>query len=157
MGAAYFYHLTMKPLEATLPMLLSKARGVGWRVVVRGTDVQRLEWLDEKLWLGADDGFLPHGLAGGAHEAAQPILLTADQHAANAPHCVMTIDGADVDPAEVNAMERVCVLFDGNDPSAVQRARDQWRLITQAGCSAQYWSEEIRTLGKESRSLIPHS
>ena len=76
MGAAYFYHLTRAPLEQTLPMLLDKARQAGWRIAVRGVDRARLEWLDERLWLGPEDGFLPHGLEGGPHDAAQPILLT---------------------------------------------------------------------------------
>ena len=76
MGAVYFYHLTRRPLEHTLPTLLDKARGAGWRVAVRGPDPDRLAWLDEKLWLGPEDRFLPHGLAGGPHDAAQPILLT---------------------------------------------------------------------------------
>ena len=52
MGAAYFYHLTRQPLEAALPMLLGKARGAGWRIAVRGRDAARMDWLDEKLWLG---------------------------------------------------------------------------------------------------------
>ena len=142
MGAAYFYHLTRKPLEATLPTLLEKALGAGWRVAVRGTDGARMDWLDQKLWLGADDGFLPHGVSGGPHDAAQPVLLTTASHAANTPHCVMTVDGAAIAPHEVQALERVCVLFDGNDPVAVEAARDQWRTLTGAGCSAQYWSEE---------------
>ncbi|WP_292293443.1 DNA polymerase III subunit chi [Marivita sp.] len=142
MGAAYFYHLTQKPLEATLPMLLGKALGVGWRVAVRGTDAARMDWLDQKLWLGSEDGFLPHGLAGGPHDAAQPVLLTVSAQAANTPQCLMSVDGADVAPDEVQALERVCVLFDGNDPPAVEVARGQWRKLTGAGCSAQYWSEE---------------
>lgn len=142
MGAAYFYHLTQKPLEATLPMLLGKALGAGWRVAVRGTDAARMDWLDQKLWLGSEDGFLPHGLAGGPHDAAQPVLLTVGGQAANDPQCLMTVDGAEVAPEEVQALERVCVLFDGNDPAAVDVARGQWRSLTAAGCSAQYWSEE---------------
>ncbi|WP_299785602.1 DNA polymerase III subunit chi [uncultured Marivita sp.] len=142
MGAAYFYHLTQKPLEATLPMLLGKALGAGWRVAVRGTDAARMEWLDQKLWLGPEDGFLPHGIAGGPHDAAQPVLLTVAKEAANDPQCLMTVDGADVAPDEVQTLERVCVLFDGNDPVAVDVARGQWRSLTGAGCSAQYWSEE---------------
>ena len=64
MGAAFFYHLTQRPLEATLPMLLEKARGAGWRVAVRGTDEGRLDWLDERLWQGADDSFLPRSPTG---------------------------------------------------------------------------------------------
>lgn len=142
MGAAYFYHLTQKPLETTLPMLLGKALGAGWRVAVRGTDAARMDWLDQKLWLGPEDGFLPHGLAGGQHDAAQPVLLTVAREAANDPQCLMTIDGAEVAPDEVQRLERACILFDGNDPAAVDVARIQWRSLTGAGCSAQYWSEE---------------
>jgi DNA polymerase-3 subunit chi len=81
-------------------------------------------------------------LAGGPHDAAQPVLLTVGAQAANTPQCLMTVDGADVAVEEVKALERVCVLFDGNDPQAVEVARGQWRAMTGAGCSAQYWSEE---------------
>ena len=142
MGAAYFYHLTRNPLEVTLPILLGKARQAGWKIAVRGGDPGRLEWLDEKLWLGPDDGFLPHGLAGGAHDALQPILLTTLAEAPNGASCVMAVDGAQVAPEEVEALDRVCILFDGTDPEAVQQARGQWKALTGAGCKAQYWSEE---------------
>lgn len=141
MGAVFFYHLTHNPLEHTLPLLLGKARQAGWRIAVRGSDQGRLHWLDEQLWLGAEDRFLPHGLAGGDHDQDQPILLTTG-HADNNPDCVMIVDGAEILPKEVTALERVCVLFDGNDPAAVQTARGQWKTLTESGCSAQYWSEE---------------
>lgn len=140
MGEAYFYHLTRTPLEVTLPVLLDRARGAGWRVAVRGPDAGRLDWLDQKLWQGPEDGFLPHGLAGGPHDALQPILLTTGA-AANAPECLMTIDGAEVTPDEVAAHVRTCVLFDGNDPEALNRARGQWKSLTDGGCAAKYWSE----------------
>ncbi|MEX0284534.1 MAG: DNA polymerase III subunit chi [Paracoccaceae bacterium] len=142
MGAAYFYHLTRRPLEDTLPTLLERSLENGWRVAVRGKDAQRLAWLDEKLWLGPEEGFLPHGLAGGVHDADQPVLLTNSPEAANQPHCVMSIDGADVAADEVNALDRVCILFDGNNEAALNRARQQWKTLKDAGCSAQYWSEE---------------
>ncbi len=150
MGAVYFYHLTRTPLETTLPTLLSKARAAGWKVAVRGTDHERLEWLDEKLWLG--DGFLPHGIAGGDFDTEQPVLLTTSEVAANDPSCVMAVDGANVTADEVTALERVCVLFDGNDPSAVEAARGQWRALTDAGCAAQYWSQESGTWAKKAES-----
>ncbi|MBT3140787.1 DNA polymerase III subunit chi [Phaeobacter gallaeciensis] len=142
MGAAYFYHLTRGPLEETLPVLLGKARQAGWRIAVRGTDPQHLAWLDERLWQGPEDAFLPHGLAGGPHDADQPILLTTSAQAANDATCVMAVVGAAVTAEEVTALDRVCILFDGTDPEAVQHARIQWKALTDAGCSAQYWSEE---------------
>ncbi len=142
MGAVYFYHLTRAPLEAVLPMLLEKSVAAGWRVLVRGTDDNRMKWLDERLWLGRDDGFLPHGLAGGEHDAEQPILLTTAANAANNPTCILSVDGADVSEEQVTEMERVSILFDGNDEAALTHARAQWKALTDAGCSAQYWSQE---------------
>ncbi|MBR9894251.1 DNA polymerase III subunit chi [bacterium] len=142
MGAAYFYHLTQRPLEATLPLLLEKSLAAGWRVAVRGTDPGRMDWLDQRLWMGPEDGFLPHGQAGGKHDALQPVLLTVQEVLPNDPACLMAVDGAQVAPEEVNRLERVCILFDGHDGMALDAARGQWRALTGAGCKAQYWSEE---------------
>ena len=142
MGAVYFYHLTQRPLEATLPVLLDRARGQNWRVEVRGTSEDRIRWLDEKLWLGAEDGFLPHGVAGGAHDALQPILLNAGSNPCDAAECLMCIDGAAPKPDEVNTSARVCILFDGHDEAALPHARGQWKTLTDAGCAAQYWAQE---------------
>ncbi len=140
MGAAFFYHLTDSPLEATLPMLIGKARGAGWRVLVRGRDAALLKRLDDVLWQGPEDGFVPHGMAGGPHDANQPVLLGDGQSDGFA--CVMSVGGADVSPDEVSALERVCILFDGHDGDALQQARGQWKALTDAGCAAQYWAQE---------------
>jgi len=143
MGEAYFYHLTRRPLEAALPMLLSKSLEAGWRVYVRGTSAEKLRALDEKLWLCADEGFLPHGLEGQDHEADQPILIGESSEASkNGAVCLICIDGAPVASREVNQLERVCVVFDGNDPKSLEHARTQWKALVDAGCRAQYWSEE---------------
>lgn len=137
-----FYHLTRRPMEDTLSMLLGKARQAGWRVVVRGEEPARLTWLDEKLWLGDEAGFLPHGLEGGPHDALQPVLLTTRRQVPDGIACLMTVDGAETDAAEVAALERTCVLFDGNDAAALERARGQWKALASAGASAEYWSED---------------
>ncbi len=142
MGAALFYHLTQRSLEATLPPLLEKALGAGWRVAVRGSAIERMRRLDERLWLGAEDGFLPHALAGGDFDADQPVLLTVSAEIPNGAACLMVVDGAEVSPQETRAMERVCILFDGHDADALARARGQWKALTGAGIAAQYWSED---------------
>jgi len=143
LGAVYFYHLTRNPLEVTLVSLIGKARQQEWRVLVRGGNAQRLDWLDNKLWLASgEDSFLAHGQAGGPHDADQPVLLTTGADIANGAACIMCFDGADVSPEEVANCERACILFDGHDQDAVQQARGQWKSLTDAGCAAQYWSEE---------------
>ena len=145
MGAAYFYHLTSSPLEATLPALLQKARAAGWRILVRATSDDMVSWLDQKLWLHGEASFLPHGASGGAHDAQQPILLTASDMDAGDRDCLFAVEGAAVSAvsaSEVGQAERVCILFDGNDLAAVAQARKQWKLVTEARCSAQYWAQE---------------
>lgn len=142
MGAARFYHLTRSPVEVTLFRLLSKAVEAGLRVEVRGVAAERLDWLDEKLWLIDDAAFLPHGLAGDGHDDRQPVLLTLAEQAAAHTSCVMAIDGAPVAPAEVGRLDRTFILFDGNDPEALAHARGQWTALTGAGAAAEYWSEE---------------
>lgn len=151
MGKAMFYHLTRRPLEAALPQLLSASLSRGWNVAVRGPERGRLEWLDEKLWQGAEDSFLPHGLEGGPHDAEQPVLLTTGA-ASNTPACLMCIDGAVVEASEVSSLERVCILFNGFEEEAVAHARTQWKALTDAGCAAEYWSEESGRWEKKAES-----
>ncbi|WP_421703684.1 DNA polymerase III subunit chi [Aliiroseovarius sp.] len=142
MSEVYFYHMTHAPLEATLPFLLGKSLEAGWRVVVRGREARRIAWLDEKLWLGPEEGFLPHGRAGGPHDADQPILLTTDDALPNGAAALVSIDGADVTSEELTGLTRAMILFDGNDPQAVDHARGQWKALTGAGVKAKYWSQE---------------
>lgn len=54
----------------------------------------------------------------------------------------MCVGGADVTEAEVKALERVCILFDGHDAAALNHARGQWKALTDAGCAAQYWAQD---------------
>ena len=141
MGNALFYHLTRTPADALVPVLIGKARQAGWRIELRGADPATLSRIDERLWLA--EGFLPHGFAGGPHDARQPVLLTTPgQVAANAPACLMTLDGAEVSASEINELDRTCIIFDGGDPAATDRARDQWRTLTGAGVTAEYWAED---------------
>ena len=140
MGSALFYHLTRSSPGQLLPMLLGKSLQAGWRVELRGRDAARMGALDENRWQG--DGFLPHGLAGGPHDGRQPVLLTIEgQVAVNNPRCLMAVDGAEVAGAECADLDRTCIIFDGNDPQALDRARSQWRDLKAAGVSAEYWSE----------------
>ena len=153
MGQAYFYHLTDSPLAQALPILIERARAAGWRVAVRGPDAETVAQLDSTLWGGAEDGFLAHGLAGGAHDGLQPVLLcAADQAVTNGAACLMTVGGAEVAAADISAFERVCVMFDGLDGAAVAVARTQWKAVTEAGHAALYWAQEDGRWTKKTES-----
>lgn len=141
MGTAMFYHLTRSTPAQTLAMILPRAMAQGWRVMVRGTNPAALDRLDAQLWQGPEDGFLPHGMAGGGFDADQPILLGTGA-IGNAAQALVLLDGADTAPDEALELERVWALFDGADDAAVAQARGLWTTLTAAGMPAQYWSEE---------------
>ncbi|MBL8561709.1 MAG: DNA polymerase III subunit chi [Gemmobacter sp.] len=136
-----FYHITQSSVEVTARTLLEKALGAGWRVMLRGGDLARLDWLDQWLWLNPEDGFLPHALAGGPQDADQPVLLGTGP-IVNDAKGLMLIDGAEPLPGEAAALERVWVLFDGQNEAAVNEARGLWKAVVAENLPAQYWSEE---------------
>ncbi len=85
--------------------------------------------------------FLAHGLEGGPADAEQPVLLGLGAPV-NGAKVLALVDGAGAEDAEIAAMDRVWILFDGNDQDRLTAARGQWKAITTAGHAAQYWSED---------------
>ena len=147
MGEVRFYHLTERPLEQVLPVMLERSLERGWRVVMRGTDPARIEVLSAHLWTHGDTSFLPHGTQADGNAARQPVWMCCDPPNSedgnpNGANTLFLIDNAEADTAELAAMEMVAVLFDGLDEAAVARARDQWRLVAEAGLKAVYWAQD---------------
>jgi len=140
-ATAMFYHLTRRGLDETLRMILDRAAGQGWHVMLRAPDRELLARLDDGLWLEPDDGFLPHGLEGSGNAARQPVLLGSGP-IVNGAKGLMLLAGAAVSLDEAQGLERIWVLFDGSDEAAVELARGQWREITGWGLAAQYWSDD---------------
>lgn len=135
-----FYHLTRSTEEQTLRTILDRALAQGWRVMIRGTEMAALQRLDARLWTHPADGFLPHGIEGGA-DGEQPVLLGLGA-VGNAAQGLILVEGAETEPSEVGGLERVWVLFDGSDEARVAHARGQWKRLTDAGMPAQYWAED---------------
>lgn len=140
-ATALFYHLTRLGLDDLVTMLVTRAVGQGWRVMLRSPSPAELDHLDARLWLGPDDGFLPHGLQGGPHDAGQPVLLGPGV-IANQARALMLLSGAEVGRDETGGLERLWIVFDGADDAAVAKARAQWAELTGWGLAAQYWSDE---------------
>jgi len=137
-----FYHLTSTPLEATLPSLVERSLARGWRVHVQGTDAARLTQFDQLLWSYAKEGFLPHGIDGDGNETEQPVLLSTHAEAKNTAQLLMLIDGARHEPSNFSNFERVCVFFDGNEATALNQARADWKAVKAADLEAKYWAQE---------------
>lgn len=137
-----FYHLERQPLEAVLPPLLEKCLERGWRTVVEVGSPERCDALDALLWTWREESFLPHGTWRDANVAMQPIVLTRDETNPNAATVRFAVDGAGM--GEAAGFDRVVLLFDGNDPDALDRARDAWRQAKRDGHAATYWQQSER-------------
>jgi DNA polymerase III subunit chi len=135
-----FYHLHRQPIERVLPMLLEKSLERGWRVVVQASE-ERLDALDAHLWTFSDDSFLPHATWRDAEAADQPILLTVHDDNPNGAAVRFLIDGAPV-PADASAYARIVLLFDGEDPDAVEAARARWSDAKSRGFDVTYWQPD---------------
>lgn len=142
MGEVFFYHLTATPLERTVPDLVEKTLARGWKAVLRIGSAAGLAELDRLLWTFRQDSFLPHGTSETPFPERQPVYLTCSDEIPNAADILILIEGARSEPAEMARFARTCVLFDGSDPEALARARDDWRVVTEAGLAAVYWAQD---------------
>jgi DNA polymerase III subunit chi len=136
-----FYHLKGQTPEQVLPALLQKSLERGWRVVVQASSEERVEALDAHLWTWRDDSFLPHGTWREAEAAQQPILLTPNQDNPNGAVVRFLIEGATM-PADAAGYQRVVLLFDGEDPDAIEVARARWSEAKAAGHEVTYWQAD---------------
>lgn len=136
-----FYHLKGQTPEQVLPALLQKSLDRGWRVVVQGSSEERIEALDAHLWTWRDDAFLPHGTWREREAAEQPILLTPHEDNPNGASVRFLIEGAAM-PADPSAYARIVLLFDGEDPAAVEAARARWSEARAAGFEVTYWQPD---------------
>jgi DNA polymerase-3 subunit chi len=134
-----FYHLETQPLERVIPVLLEKSLERGWRVVVETSSRERAEALDSVLWTFRDDGFLPHGLAGGEFDADQPVLIASGPDNPNNANVRFYVDRAV--PQSGEGYDRIVYLFSGHDPDAVTEARGVWRALSE-GNELTYWQQE---------------
>jgi DNA polymerase III subunit chi len=137
-----FYHLLSTPVERALPRLLERALGQGHRVVLQAGSPERVEHLNALLWTYDEAGFLPHGSARDGNPAAQPIWLTHQQENPNGASILFLVDGIAAD--DLTGFARCIDMFDGNDPDAVQSARDRWRAASTAGHTLTYWQQTAK-------------
>ena len=139
----WFYQLGQRELARALPPLLERCLAKGWRALVRGTDRGRLEALDQALWAYTPESFLPHGLDsqdGQDDPVRNPIWLSHQMANANGAEVVFLIDGALAPDAA--QFQRVCEVFDGEDPAALAAARAHWREGKAQGFALAYWREK---------------
>jgi DNA polymerase-3 subunit chi len=133
-----FYQLAETPPEQVIASLAEKVLASGGRLLIVAADEARLARLDRMLWDQGAINFLPHGLAGGADDARQPILLSTTPDAPNLARNMLIADGEWRDAALT--YDRSFYLFD-ND--SLEGARLAWKLLAgREGVERRYWANE---------------
>jgi DNA polymerase-3 subunit chi len=138
MAQVDFYQLAGTPAEQVIGTLAEKVLAGDGRLLVIASDEAFLTRLDRMLWDQGPTSFLPHGLAGGADDARQPILLSTSPDAPNLARNLLIADGEWRDAALT--YDRSFYLFDS---ATLEGARLAWKLLAgREGLERRYWANE---------------
>jgi DNA polymerase-3 subunit chi len=133
-----FYQLGGTPPEQVIATLAEKVLETDGRLLVVAEDEAQLARLDRLLWDQGATSFLPHGVAGGADDARQPILLSTSPDAPNQARNMLIADGLWREASLT--YDRSFYLF---DDSTLDGARLAWKLLAgREGVERRYWARE---------------
>ena len=133
-----FYQLVAIPAEQVIASLAEKVLETDGRLLIVAEDEAQLVRLDRMLWDQGAAGFLPHGIAGGADDARQPILLSSSPDAPNQARNMLIADGLWREAALT--YDRSFYLF---DDATLEGARLAWKLLAgREGVERRYWARE---------------
>ena len=139
-----FYHLTKVRADQALPLLLERTLAKGWRAVVQAKTETRVGQLNQDLWAYRPESFLPHGVKSDPDLASLPIYLTTASDNPNAADVRFFIDGVEMESVIKSAAapkERAILLFDGVNEEELTAARNQWRVLKEAGYALVYYQQ----------------
>jgi len=132
-----FYQLGGSPPEQVIASIAEKILAQNGRLLVVAADDGALVRLDRQLWDSGPGSFLPHGIAGGADDVRQPILLSSSPDAPNLARNMLIADGEWREAAL--AYDRAFYLFDGD---TLDGARLAWKLLAgRDGVERRYWAQ----------------
>jgi DNA polymerase III subunit chi len=140
MTEVWFYHLEKQPLDHVLPRIVSKAIERGLPLVIETTSQEHVTKISDMLWAAEDVAFLPHGFEGDGQGELQPVWLTTG--ADNPNESKMRIFTFGAIPSDISTLSRAMLMFDGNDPQALDSARAEWKRHKADGHSVSYWRQD---------------
>jgi len=133
-----FYQLAGATVESVIAALAGKLLSEDARLLVVAEDPAHLARLDRLLWDQGATSFIPHGIAGGADDARQPILLSTTPDTPNLARNILIADGEWREAAL--AFDRAFYLF---DEDSLPGARLAWKLLAgRDGVERHYWARE---------------
>ena len=137
-----FYHLQKQNLEDVLPKLVEKAYETGAKIKIKVGNEARVEFINSLLWTYNDESFIPHGSKKDGFAKEQPIWLSSENDNPNEATLLFLIDGANIAIEDIKKYERIFNIFDGNDDSSLQQAREFWKEISALGGEKNYYQQD---------------
>ncbi len=134
-----FYHLTAQPLNIALPKLLSKVRTANMKVVVKVRTLEDMNDIDQLLWTYEAESFLAHDTLKSKYQKDQPIYITTGEENPAIADVLVLTDGSISEDME--SYKRVLEIFDGNNSSALDAARERWSKYKNDGYVISYFQQ----------------
>lgn len=133
-----FYLLSTDPAPTAVTLLARKVREADKRLLVVADDLELLEAISQDMWEASPEAFLANGIAGDAHDARQPILLSNEVDAPNGASFLLIADGLWREPGE--SVERLLYLF---DQTTIDGARKTWKALEdREGMESRFWKQQ---------------
>ncbi len=122
-----------------MPTLLQKTIDAKKRAVVILDSNERVGDIDAALWTHDAASWIPHGASADGEAESQPIWITDKDENPNGAEFLFLVNG--VPSNSVAKYERCFEIFDGNDASALDGAREKWKSYKEGGFKLTYWQQ----------------
>lgn len=109
------------------------------KAVIKVPSAVHMDDVDQALWTFDKESFLAHDTEKSKFKEYQPIYITTGDDNPNSAEVLVLTDGATVEP--LDGYSRVLEMFDGNNPTVVEQARERWSAYKDAGHDLTYWQQ----------------
>lgn len=109
------------------------------KAVIKVSNNVQMDDVDQALWIFDNASFLAHDTEKSDFKEDQPIYITTRNENPNDAEVLVLTDGAEAGSLE--SYKRVLEMFDGNNPTAVEKARERWTSYKNDGHDLTYWQQ----------------
>lgn len=140
----WFYHLTKKSQEESVPAIIEKCLEKDWRVLAVSEDQSRRIKLDVALWTYKESSFIGHALVSDreVNSGRQPVLISDSVENLNNAQALILLNGFEA-PVDAN-FDRILVVFEEGDDSVKSIARKQFKRAKDAEHAVNYFQQNFK-------------
>lgn len=130
---------TPASVDLAVALLVEKILQTGHHALIRATNEDRLERLNNNLWSFKPESFIPHGSEKDGFSEKQPVYLSTGDENPNESDILLNIAGAEA--KDFSTFSRVLDVFDASEKS-ITEARSRWKDYKSKGYPMSYFAYE---------------